>query len=155
MVVNRVLASRFGRAFEALRDSPDRLRLHGRERVPHKVLAFVVARPWPGSAASLFAYSEQYIAPNTFAFDLSVQFLLAVTMGGRKSRVGPILGAAIVVLLPNLLADIALFRDGGGRHRGRRSGWPGSRSRRAGATRCGWRRCRSACASRSSSSRCC
>jgi branched-chain amino acid transport system permease protein len=57
-----------------------------------------------------FAYSEQYIAPNNFSFDLSIQFLLAVTMGGRKSRLGPILGAAIVVYLPNLLADIELFR---------------------------------------------
>jgi branched-chain amino acid transport system permease protein len=51
-----------------------------------------------------------YIAPNNFDFDLSITFLLAVTMGGRKSRVGPMLGALIVVLLPNLLADVGLFR---------------------------------------------
>ena len=74
------------------------------------MLAFVLSAGFAGLAGVLFTYSEQYIAPNNFSFDLSIQFLLAVTMGGRKSRVGPILGATIVVFLPNLLADIDLFR---------------------------------------------
>ena len=76
----------------------------------HKVLAFVLSSGLAGLAGVLFAYSEQYIAPNNFSFELSIQFLLAVTMGGRKSRVGPMLGSAIVVYLPNLLADIDQFR---------------------------------------------
>jgi branched-chain amino acid transport system permease protein len=50
------------------------------------------------------------MAPNNFSFEQSITFLLAVTMGGRKSRVGPILGSAIVVYLPNLLSDIDQFR---------------------------------------------
>jgi branched-chain amino acid transport system permease protein len=40
-----------------------------------------------------------------------VLFLLAVIMGGRKTRIGALLGAAIIVLLPKLLDDIELFRD--------------------------------------------
>ena len=71
----------------------------------------MISAAFAGFAGVLFAYSEQYIAPNNFSFELSVQFLLAVTMGGRKSRLGPILGAAIIVYLPNLLADIDLFRN--------------------------------------------
>ena len=111
VVVNRVVASRFGRAFEALRDSPIASDCMGVSVYRHKVMAFVLSAALAGLAGVLFAYSEQYIAPNNFSFDLSVQFLLAVTMGGRKSRLGPILGSAIVVYLPNLLADIDLFRD--------------------------------------------
>jgi len=110
VVISRLLGSRFGRAFEALRDSPIASDCMGVSVYRHKVLAFVLSAGFAGLAGVLFTYSEQYIAPNNFSFDLSIQFLLAVTMGGRKSRVGPMLGAAIVVFLPNLLADIALFR---------------------------------------------
>ena len=110
VVISRLLGSRFGRAFEALRDSPIASDCMGVSVYRHKVLAFVLSAGFAGLAGVLFTYSEQYIAPNNFSFDLSIQFLLAVTMGGRKSRVGPMLGAAIVVFLHNLLADIELFR---------------------------------------------
>jgi len=63
-----------------------------------------------GLAGSIFGLFRAVIAPNNFGFELSITFLLAVTMGGRKSRIGPIIGAIIVVFLPNLLADIHLFR---------------------------------------------
>ena len=111
IVINRILASHLGRAFEALRDSPIASDCMGVSVYKHKVIAFVTSAAFAGLAGVLFAYSEQYIAPNNFSFDLSIQFLLAVTMGGRKSRLGPIIGAAIIVYLPNLLADINLFRQ--------------------------------------------
>ncbi|WP_158808474.1 ATP-binding cassette domain-containing protein [Beijerinckia sp. L45] len=110
LVINRITASRFGRAFEALRDAPIACDCMAVSVYRHKVMAFIISAAFAGFGGVLFAFSEQYIAPNTFSFDLSVQFLLAVTMGGRKSRLGPILGATIVVFLPNILADIALFR---------------------------------------------
>ena len=110
VVINRILASRFGRAFEALRDSPIACDCMGVSVYRHKVIAFVTSAAFAGFAGVFFSYSEQYIAPNNFSFELSVLFLLAVTMGGRKSRLGPIIGAAIIVYLPNLLADISLFR---------------------------------------------
>ena len=108
--VNRVIASRYGRAFEALRDSPIASDCMGVSVYKHKVLAFVISAGMAGLAGVLFAYSEQYVAPNNFGVELSIMLLLAVTLGGRKSRVGPIIGAIVVVLLPNLLADIGLFR---------------------------------------------
>ncbi len=110
LVINRITASRFGRAFEALRDAPIACDCMAVSVYRHKVIAFILSAAFAGFGGVLFAFSEQYIAPNTFSFDLSIQFLLAVTMGGRKSRLGPILGAAIVVFLPNVLADIDLFR---------------------------------------------
>jgi ABC-type branched-subunit amino acid transport system ATPase component/ABC-type branched-subunit amino acid transport system permease subunit len=109
--VNRLIASRYGRAFEALRDSPIASDCMAVSVYKHKVLAFVVSAALAGLAGSLFAYSEQYIAPNNFSFELTISFLLAVTMGGRKSRVGPLLGAIIIVSLPALLSDISLFRQ--------------------------------------------
>jgi branched-chain amino acid transport system permease protein len=70
----------------------------------------VISAGFAGLAGCLYAYSEQYISPNTYNFELTVLFLLAVIMGGRKSRAGALLGAAIIVILPKLLDDLELFR---------------------------------------------
>jgi len=77
----------------------------------YKVYAFVISAALAGLAGSLYAYSEAYISPNTYNFELTILFLLAVIMGGRKSRTGSLIGALIVVMLPSLLADIELFRQ--------------------------------------------
>ncbi|RVU18723.1 ABC transporter permease subunit [Methylobacterium oryzihabitans] len=110
VVVNRVVRSPFGRAFEALRDSPIACDCMGVSVYRYKVYAFVISAALAGLAGALFAWSERYVAPNSYGFELTVLFLLAVTMGGRKSRAGPLIGAAIIVMMPNILADIALVR---------------------------------------------
>jgi branched-chain amino acid transport system permease protein len=110
VVVHRILRSHLGRAFEALRGSPVASDCMGVSVYRYKVYAFVVSAGLAGLAGSLYAYSEKYISPNTYNFELTVMFLLAVIMGGRKSRVGSLLGAAIIVVLPKLLDDVGLFR---------------------------------------------
>jgi len=111
LVVSRILRSQLGRAFEALRGSPVASDCMGVSVYRYKVYAFVVSAGLAGLAGCLYAYSEQYISPNTYNFELTVLFLLAVIMGGRKSRLGSILGAAIIVVLPKLLDDLGLFRE--------------------------------------------
>ncbi len=110
IVVHRILRSHLGRAFEALRGSPVASDCMGVSVYRHKVYAFVISAGFAGLAGSLYAYSEQYISPNSYNFELTVLFLLAVIMGGRKSRIGSMLGAAIIVLLPKLLDDVEVFR---------------------------------------------
>ena len=110
LVVNRILRSHLGRAFEALRGSPVASDCMGVSVYRYKVYAFVVSAGLAGLAGSLYSYSEQYISPNTYNFELTVLFLLAIIMGGRKTRSGALLGAAIIVMLPKLLDDIVLFR---------------------------------------------
>ena len=110
IVVHRILKSNLGRAFEALRDSPIASDCMGVSVYRYKVYAFVISAGLAGLAGSLFAYSEEYISPQTFNFELTILFLLAVIMGGRKTRSGALIGALIVVMLPSLLADIELFR---------------------------------------------
>ncbi|QWE25027.1 branched-chain amino acid ABC transporter ATP-binding protein/permease [Polynucleobacter sp. AP-Elch-400A-B2] len=110
VVVDRFVKSQMGRAFEALRDSPVACDCMGVSVYRYKVIAFVISAGFAGLAGCLYAYSEQYISPNTYNNELAVLFLLAVIMGGRKSRLGALLGAAIIVLLPKLLDDINLFR---------------------------------------------
>ncbi|MES2127543.1 MAG: branched-chain amino acid ABC transporter ATP-binding protein/permease [Pseudomonadota bacterium] len=111
IVVHRILKSNLGRAFEALRDSPIASDCMGVSVYKYKVYAFVISAGFAGLAGSLYAYSEEYISPNTYNFELTILFLLAVIMGGRKTRSGSLIGALIVVMLPSLLADIELFRQ--------------------------------------------
>ena len=110
VVVHRILRSHLGRAFEALRGSPVASDCMGVSVYRYKVYAFVISAGLAGLAGSLYAYSEQYISPNTYNFELTVLFLLAIIMGGRKTRTGALLGATIIVLLPKLLDDLDLFR---------------------------------------------
>jgi branched-chain amino acid transport system permease protein len=110
VVVHRILRSHLGRAFEALRGSPVASDCMGVSVYRYKVYAFVISAGLAGLAGSLYAYSEQYISPNTYNFELTVLFLLAIIMGGRKTRTGALLGATIIVLLPKLLDDLELFR---------------------------------------------
>ncbi|MRW93664.1 ATP-binding cassette domain-containing protein [Duganella sp. FT80W] len=111
VVVHRILKSNLGRAFEALRDSPIASDCMGVSVYKYKVYAFIISAGFAGLAGSLYAYSEEYISPNTYNFELTILFLLAVIMGGRKTRSGALIGALIVVMLPSLLADIELFRQ--------------------------------------------
>jgi ABC-type branched-subunit amino acid transport system ATPase component/ABC-type branched-subunit amino acid transport system permease subunit len=110
LVVHRVLNSQLGRAFEALRGSPVASDCMGVSVYRYKVYAFVISAGLAGLAGCLYAYSEQYISPNTYNNELTIMFLLAIIMGGRKTRLGALLGAAIIVMLPKLLDDLVLFR---------------------------------------------
>ena len=110
VVVHRILNSQLGRAFEALRGSPVASDCMGVSVYRYKVYAFVISAGFAGLAGALYSYSEQYISPNTYNNELTVLFLLAVIMGGRKSRAGALLGAAIIVILPKLLDDLEMFR---------------------------------------------
>jgi branched-chain amino acid transport system permease protein len=111
IVVHRILRSHLGRAFEALRGSPVASDCMGVSVYRYKVYAFVISAGFAGLAGALYAYSEQYISPNTYNFELTVLFLLAIIMGGRKTRTGALLGATIIVLLPKLLDDLEMFRQ--------------------------------------------
>lgn len=111
IVVHRILKSHLGRAFQALRDSPVASDCMGVSVYRYKVYAFVISAGLAGLAGGLYTYSEEYISPNTYNFELTILFLLAVIMGGRKTRSGSLLGALIVVMLPSLLSDIDLFRQ--------------------------------------------
>src|SRR4029077_12364959 len=110
LVVDRILRSHLGRAFEALRGSPIASDCMGVSVYRYKVYAFVVSAGFAGLAGALYSFSEQYISPNTYNFELTVLSLRAVIMGGRKTRIGAMVGATIIVLLPMLRDDIAMFR---------------------------------------------
>jgi branched-chain amino acid transport system permease protein len=110
MAMRNLLSSQWGRAFEALRDSPIATDAMGIGTHRHKAAAFILGSGIGGLAGGLYAFNFQFLQPQIFVYDLMVILLLGVVLGGRKSLWGAFVGAAIVVLLPNLLSNRLLFQ---------------------------------------------
>ncbi len=109
VAMKNLLSSHWGRAFEALRDSPIATDAMGVGVFHHKVAAFALGSALGGLAGGLYAFNFQYLQPNSFVYELMVILLLGVVLGGRKSLWGAFVGACLIVLLPNLLSNRTLF----------------------------------------------
>ncbi len=110
MLMRNLLASQWGRAFEALRDSPIATDAMGVGTYQHKVAAFALGSSLGGLAGGLYAFNFQYLQPQSYTYDLMIILLLGVVLGGRKSLWGAFVGASVIVLLPNLLSNRHLFQ---------------------------------------------
>ena len=110
MGMRNLLSSQWGRAFEALRDSPIATDAMGVGTYRHKVAGFALSSGLGGLAGGLYAFNFQYLQPQSFGWDLMVILLLGVVLGGRKSLWGALVGASLIALLPNLLSNRELFQ---------------------------------------------
>lgn len=110
VAMRNLLSSQWGRAFEALRDSPIATDAMGVGTYRHKVAGFAFGSGLGGAGGALYAYNFGYLQPQTFVYELTVILLLGVVLGGRKSLWGAVVGAMLVALLPNLLSSHLLFR---------------------------------------------
>jgi len=109
MAMRNLLSSQWGRAFEALRDSPIATDAMGVGTYRHKVAGFALGSALGGLAGGLYAFNFQYLQPQSFVYELMVILLLGVVLGGRKSLWGAFFGASLIALLPNLLSNRLLF----------------------------------------------
>ena len=75
-----------------------------------KVMVFVISAAFAGFGGTLFAHQQNYISPDNFQFFSSVFFLLAVLFGGAGTMLGPVIGAAVLMLLPEMLHDFDKYR---------------------------------------------
>jgi branched-chain amino acid transport system permease protein len=110
VAVRNLLSSQWGRAFEALRDSPIATDAMGIGTWFHKAAGFAFGSGMAGLAGGLYAFNFQFLQPSSFVYELTVILLLGVVLGGRKSLWGAVVGATLIALLPNLLSNPTLFR---------------------------------------------
>ena len=106
----RIAGSRFGRAINGIRQDADAARASGIRVTLLKSECFVIAAFVAGLAGSLYAHEVRYLAPNDFTFWKSIEMLIMVVIGGVGSLAGAILGAAVVVGLPEYLRAIGDYR---------------------------------------------
>jgi len=98
-----LIRSPWGRAFAALRDNPIRAESTGVNITAYTLMAFAIGAAYAGVAGALFAPLVNFIEPAPFAIGNSLLFLLMVVIGGSGRFFGPVLGAAIALLLPEYL----------------------------------------------------
>ena len=98
-----ILRSPWGRAFTALRENPLRAESLGVDVRLYTLLAFALGSAYGGMAGSLYAPLVEFIDPSPFALGPSLLFMLMVVVGGAGTFVGPFVGAAVAVLLPEWL----------------------------------------------------
>src|ERR1700682_5434612 len=102
--------SPLGPAMSATASAPAGARGVAIGSLPVRTAAFVLAAVAAGLAGGLQAALTGFIAPSSFPFSQSILFLLAVVLGGAGRALGPLVGSAVVVLLPELLAGLAEYR---------------------------------------------
>ncbi|HEY2185599.1 MAG TPA: branched-chain amino acid ABC transporter ATP-binding protein/permease [Xanthobacteraceae bacterium] len=106
----RLSASAWGKAMRAVRDSEVASQAIGLDPTVIRAAAFALSAFAAGFAGGMFASMTSFISPESFPFSQSILFLLVVMIGGADRLVGPLVGALVVVLLPELLSFLAQYR---------------------------------------------
>jgi branched-chain amino acid transport system permease protein len=104
-VLSRLGRSPFGWALRGIRENEPRMRALGYHTFRNKIGAFIVAGVFAGLAGMLMAFFFRHVSPDTLYWTTSGQVLVMVIIGGAGTLSGPILGAAIVRLLPHLVSS--------------------------------------------------
>lgn len=106
----RLRGSRMGFAFEAIREDEAAARTMGINTTYYKVLAFMIGAFIAGLAGGLDAHYVRAISPGNYGFARAVEVLIYAVVGGMTSFLGPVLGAALITSIPEVLR-LDLFRD--------------------------------------------
>jgi branched-chain amino acid transport system permease protein len=102
-----VARSPLGRSMRAVRESPSRVAAIGQSTYSVKLLAYVVAGGLAGAAGTAFTAQTRFVSPGDLAFAVSAIALLSVVLGGAGTLWGPVIGAAVVILVRDWLSGYA------------------------------------------------
>jgi len=106
MLVGNLERSRVGRAWVAIREDEDAAEVMGVNTFKFKLWAFTIGAAIGGLSGALYAGQVQFVAPPTFNIINSMLFLVAVVLGGQGNKLGVVLGAFVIVYLPNRLLGV-------------------------------------------------
>jgi branched-chain amino acid transport system permease protein len=109
-LVSLLFATRFGVAITAVHDDEGVADLMGLDVRAFQVAAFALGSGLAGIGGGLYAHHFSYIEAQYFSISLSISIVLYVLFGGTQSMLGPLLGAAVFTLLPELLRGSAQWR---------------------------------------------
>jgi branched-chain amino acid transport system permease protein len=109
-ISTRLRESRLGRRWMAMREDEDVAEAMGINLVSTKLLAFSIGAAFSGLAGAIFASKLTSIFPHSFSLLISINVLSLIIVGGLGSIPGTIVGAIVLVGLPELLREFAEFR---------------------------------------------
>jgi branched-chain amino acid transport system permease protein len=110
LAVARLVHSRYGRAWIAIRENEMAAAALGIDVFKKHLLSFSLSAFFAGIAGSLFAVKQGFISPDSFTFYESVLVLCMVVLGGIGNVVGAVTGAFLLIVLPEFLREFAMYR---------------------------------------------
>ena len=100
----RIVSSPFGYALRGIRESETRMLSLGYNVWRYKLAVFVLAATFAGLAGCLYVYYNRFVSPDYLQVVRSAEVLLMVILGGAGTLIGPAIGAALIVLLDNVVS---------------------------------------------------
>jgi branched-chain amino acid transport system permease protein len=104
LLLIRIVSSPFGYALRGIRESETRMLALGYNVWRYKLAAFVLAATFAGLAGCLYVYYNRFVSPDYLHVARSAEVLLMVILGGAGTLIGPAIGAALIVLLENVIS---------------------------------------------------
>lgn len=109
-MVARLRGSKIGRAFEAIKEDEVAAQLMGVNVRGYRLLAFTLGGVIAGVAGGLNAHYTYFLSPREYGFQSAVDILTMAILGGTSSYLGPMLGSALLTVLPELLRFLKDYR---------------------------------------------
>ena len=106
----RIEHSTLGRAMRAIRENEPLAQSVGISSFRYMMLAALLSSFIMGLAGSFYAHFFQFLGPEILAFDLTITIVVMVIAGGRATLVGPVLGAIVFTILPEVLRTAQMWR---------------------------------------------
>ncbi len=106
----RLGGSRVGRAWAAIREDEDAAQTMGINKTTTKLLAFALGASTAGFSGVIFSGLQGFVSPESFILLESITILAMVVLGGMGSIPGVVLGAVILVVVPEVLREYAQYR---------------------------------------------
>ena len=104
-IADNIIDSPIGRALRSVHGSEIAARVVGVDTARYKSLVFVISAVYASVMGSFYAHFSGFITPHLASFDQSIVLITMVVLGGMASTFGVILGAVVLMLLPQVLAD--------------------------------------------------
>ncbi len=108
--MHRLIHGRFGRALISIREDELAAESMGVNTTRYKIQAFVLAAFYAGIAGSFYAHFIKYISPDSFYIYESFILLAMLAFGGQGNLIGPVVGAAVLFLLPEMFRFLEEYR---------------------------------------------
>ncbi|HDI78155.1 MAG TPA: ABC transporter ATP-binding protein [Desulfobacteraceae bacterium] len=109
-IAERLNNSRIGRAWIAMREDQDAAALMGIDILKYKLLAFTIGASFAGIGGAIFAARQGSIFPENFSLMVSINVLCLIIIGGMGSISGVIIGAIVLIGLPEVLREVQQYR---------------------------------------------
>lgn len=108
LTIRWLLTGPYGRVISAMRDDELAFSALGRNAMMIKLAIFAIGSGFAGLAGGIYAYYYQYISPDQFEILQSGMLLTMVVVGGMGSHLGPVVGAVLLLLLPQAISFLNL-----------------------------------------------